>query len=380
MVRQKNRTYQPITISPPSFNSGCSGIDAYFGGISFMNGQQLGQLLRQMGTQAATYALQLGLKTMAPQVEGLLSQLRKLALDANALMMSDCRQVQQLFAATLPKGSAFQEHACIDVRKQRGSEDWFGAKSKCSKVEDITSNACHAQRESPDLLVGEYNLLWHIMKKRGLSRDEKLLWHTLAGTIVHRREGKRLVPIPYLGRGADSKTWDTLLRGGVFDILACDTEDLCLRPLWRPTSLSTGLKDRIRALVQGLQAKYLQNAPLTETEITFLNDVAGVPLWKYIQVLSASGTFMPFEAILDHVALQLLLSQLERLLSEVESHLHALEGHQQESAQLEVFAKRLQSLKTHLHLRQGPLTQQAVFQLNQMITAEENRVRVTNGV
>ena len=29
MVRQKNRAYQPITISPPSFNAGCSGIDAY---------------------------------------------------------------------------------------------------------------------------------------------------------------------------------------------------------------------------------------------------------------------------------------------------------------------------------------------------------------
>lgn len=382
MVRQKNRAYQPITISPPSFSAGCSGIDAYFGGASFMNGQQLGQLLRQMGTQAATYALQLGLKTMAPQVEGLLSQLRKLALDANALMVGDCRQVQQIFASALPKGTAFQEHACIDVKRQGGGEDWFGAKEKCSKPDQITSGATESQKKNPDMLVGEYNLLWHILKKLGssLSKEEKVLWQTLAGTIVHRKEGERLVHVPYMGKAADDKMWDTLLKGGFVDTLACDDEEKCLYPIRKETIVLKGLKEKIAKMIRDIQDKYLSNAELSPSEISFLNDVASVPIWKYIQVLSASGSFMQFDAILDHMAIQLLLSQLERILSDVEAHLHLLEGHQQESSQLEAFGKRLQHLKTQLRLRQGPLTQQAMFQLNKMIESEENRVRIINNL
>ena len=380
MVRQKNRAYQPILISPPSFSAGCSGIDAYFGGISFMNGQQLGQLLRQMGTQAATYALQLGLKTMAPQVEGLLSQLRKLALDANALMVGDCRQVQQIFASALPKGSAFQEHACIDVRRQGGGEDWFGAKDKCSKPEQISRGAVEAQRRSPDMLVGEYNLLWHILKKLPLSKEERVFWQTLAGTIVHRKEGERFIHVPYFGKAADDKTWDTLLKGGVLEALACDEDDKCLQPVRKETLMPKGLKELIGNKIHSIQEKYLNNAELSESEINFLNDVASVPVWKYIQVLSAAGSFVQFDAILDYVALQLLLSQLERILSDVEAHLHLLEGRQQESSQLEAYGKRLQILKTQLRLRQGPLNQQAVFQLNKIIESEENRVRIINNL
>lgn len=382
MVRQKNRAYQPITISPPSFSAGCSGIDAYFGGVSFMNGQQLGQLLRQMGTQAATYALQLGLKTMAPQVEGLLSQLRKLALDANALMMGDCRQVQQIFASSLPKGTAFQEHACIDVKRQGGGEDWFGAKEKCSKPEQIASGAAESQQKNPDMLVGEYNLLWHILKKLGssLTKEEKVLWQTLAGTVVHRKEGERLVHVPYMGKAADDKMWDSLLKGGLVDTLTCDDEEKCLYPIRKETLVLKGLKEKIAKMIRDIQDKYLSNAELSPSEISFLNDVASVPIWKYIQVLSASGSFMQFDSILDHMSIQLLLSQLERILSDVEAHLHLLEGHQQESNQLEAFGKRLQHLKTQLRLRQGPLTQQAMFQLNKMIESEENRVRIINNL
>ncbi|MEI8321220.1 MAG: conjugal transfer protein TraH [Alphaproteobacteria bacterium] len=385
MVRQKNWAYQPITISPPSFNAGCSGIDAYFGGVSFMGGEQLGNLLRQMGTQAQTYALQLALKTMAPQIENLLSSLRKMALDFNSLMVGDCRQVQQIFASALPKGTAFQEHACIDVKKQGGGEDWFGAKEKCRSPDKIAEGAKQAQEKNPDQLSGEYNLIWHILKKltgEGLLPDEeKEFWQTMTGTIVHRQEGDRFIHIPYAGKAADDRTWDTLLRGGTLDGLSCEGDkSKCLRPKSVPLTLKEGLKDKISKKIYELQDKYTEGKALSEHDILFLNDVVSVPLWKYIQVFSAAGGSANFEPILDYIALQLLLSQLEKILSEVESHLHLLEAHQQESSQLEAFGKRLQGLKTQLKLRQGPLTYQAIFQLNQMVEMEEKRIRLINGL
>lgn len=384
MVRQKNRAYQPMTISPPSFNAGCSGIDAYFGGISFMNGEQLGNLLRQMGTQAGTYALQLALKTMAPQIENLLSQLRKMALDFNSLMIGDCRQTQQIFASALPKGTAFQEHACIDVMKQSGGEDWFGAKKKCSEPKSISEGAKKAQEKNPDLMVGEYNLIWHILKKLTgeglLPDDEKEFWQSMTGTIVHKRQGDRMVSIPYAGKAADDKTWDVLLRGGQLQGLTCADKDKCLEIRSAALPLKEGLRERISKKILLLQQKYLDREALSEEDILFLNDVAALPLWKYIQVFSAVSGSAHFDQIYDYIALQLLLSQLEKILSEVESHLHILEAHQQESSQLEAFGKRLQVLKTQLRLRQGPLSQQAVFQLNQMVEMEEKRIRLMNNL
>ena len=386
MVRQKNTSYQPLNISPPSFSAGCSGIDAYFGSISFMKKNELVNMIRQMGTHVGTYAFQLAMKTMAPQVENLLSQLRKLALDINSLMIGDCRQVQQIFAAALPKGTAFQEHACIDVRKQSGHEDWFGAKEKCSEPGNMVQGAKDAQIKSPDLLVAEFNLTWHILKKLkdqgSLLEADMEFWLTMVGTIVRKDLGRGdFETIFYSGKAADELTWQHLLKGGRINGLVCGDREKCLDVQSQVIPIEEGLGEKIGKQIRTLQRKYLANREdLSPEDLTFLNNVAELPLWKYIQVLSARGSSARFEAIHDYIALRILLSQLDSIISEVDAHMHVLQGKQMEAEKIKEYRDHLHNLKTQLHQRQGPMTQQTMFQLNQMIEADEKHVRLVHGL
>jgi conjugative transfer pilus assembly protein TraH len=385
MMRQKNRSYQPINISPPSFGAGCSGIDAYFGSISFMSGDALVKMIRQMGTTAGTYALQLGLKTMAPQIENLLSQLRKLALDANALMMGDCRQVQQIFAATLPKGSAFQEHACIDATKG-GGEDWFGAKEACKKPEKMAAALEKKQTDSPDLMVNEFNLTWHILKKlaeqRYLTKEDMEFWLTMVGTVVNKREGTGpLKPTFYTGKAADEATWTNLVKGGEISGLSCEgDEDKCLSMKRKTIEIKESLGDKIEKQINKLQEKYLGKAVLDDTDIAFLNNVADLPLWKYIQVLAAHGGGGRYTAIYEYVALRILLSQLDRIVSEVDGYMHLLQDMQMEAEKIKEYREHLNTLKNQLRQRQGPMTQQTLFQFNQMVESYEKHVRLMHSL
>ena len=84
VMRQNNAVIQPINISLPSLGAGCNSLDMYFGSLSFLQTDKLVQLGRQVMTGIPTYGFQLALKTMSPQIENMLSQLRKYVQDMNA--------------------------------------------------------------------------------------------------------------------------------------------------------------------------------------------------------------------------------------------------------------------------------------------------------
>ncbi|KJV77148.1 conjugative relaxosome accessory transposon family protein [Rickettsia hoogstraalii str. RCCE3] len=81
----------------------CSGIDAYLGSFSLISGEELVQLMKNIGTQAKAYAFSLGLKTFAPQIENALKDLRNLAMEMNQFAKSDCEMTKAIFAAILLK-------------------------------------------------------------------------------------------------------------------------------------------------------------------------------------------------------------------------------------------------------------------------------------
>jgi len=111
-MRTSSTGFQPFTLTPPSLQMGCSGIDLYTGSFSLISGNELVGLAKKLGTQAASYGFQLSLKTFAPQIENLLKDLRNLAMQANQFAVEDCQLVQSAFASALSKNSAMYETAC----------------------------------------------------------------------------------------------------------------------------------------------------------------------------------------------------------------------------------------------------------------------------
>lgn len=188
-MRQTNSALHPINISLPRLGVGCNSLDLYFGSFSFLKGDQLVQLARQVATGVPTYAFQLGLKTIAPQIENLMSQLRKYIQDMNGLMLNSCQMSQQLVGGLWPKGTAASEQICMD-QKRGGNEDWFGARKHCEKPKEVNAQVDSATIKYKDLLMGEYNLVWHVLKKIPEYKNNKELATfilSVTGTLISKK-------------------------------------------------------------------------------------------------------------------------------------------------------------------------------------------------
>lgn len=235
VMRQKSKVIQPFNVSLPRMSMGCGGIDMYFGSFSMMKGQEMVQLLRSMATGMPVYAFQLGLKTMAPQLENLMTQLRKNIQDMNALMLDSCQMSQNIVGGLWPKGTEASEQICKDSVRG-GGEDWFGAQKHCQKEGEADRQVVEAQKKNPDLLHGEYNLTWHVLKKiPGYSEDKDFAYFvmTAIGTVISRKDDKAEsgFKIHTIEGKADHEDFlQACLKGGQLPYYLCDEEDKCLHP------------------------------------------------------------------------------------------------------------------------------------------------------
>lgn len=79
---------------PPSIDAGCGGIDMFLGSFSFIDADQLINLLQAIATNAAGYAFKLALTTMCPTCEQAIESLQKAIQKLNAMAGDSCRLAQ----------------------------------------------------------------------------------------------------------------------------------------------------------------------------------------------------------------------------------------------------------------------------------------------
>lgn len=83
-----------INFTPPSFASGCGGIDLFGGSFSFINAAQFIALLRAIAQNASAYAFHLALKNLCEQCSTILSGLQKVVQSANEFTGNSCQLAQ----------------------------------------------------------------------------------------------------------------------------------------------------------------------------------------------------------------------------------------------------------------------------------------------
>ncbi len=95
-VHVPSDTVQFISISPPSFSAGCSGINMYFGGFSFISGANFGKLIQAVMQAAPGYVINLAIRTLCPECSDILTELQKLAEAANGMGQNACHIAKSL--------------------------------------------------------------------------------------------------------------------------------------------------------------------------------------------------------------------------------------------------------------------------------------------
>jgi conjugative transfer pilus assembly protein TraH len=230
-LREGSTTVNPLTVSMPNYGAGCNNIDMYFGSISFVRSEQLVAMLKQLKKGVPTYGFQLALKSWFPMGEGLLSEIREKIEKMNALMLNSCQLSQQIVGGAWPKGTAASEQICMDA-KRSSDMDWFGARNHCNQSE--SANALMSARDKhKDLMVAEYNLVWHIVKKMGTYSDSSKremaeFVMSIVGTLISVKEGNSF-KTRIIGPRADQKEFvAAYLKGGQTTVLRCDETGKCL--------------------------------------------------------------------------------------------------------------------------------------------------------
>lgn len=376
LLRQKSHAVSPLNLTLPQVGAGCQGLDLTFGSISFIKAQELVELLRRMGSAVPTYAFQLALKTMAPQVENLTSSLRKMVQDMNGLLLDSCQSTQALVGGLWPRGTAASEMICQESLRN-GNTDWFGARKHCQEEGTVHQRVEETRARSPDLMQGAYNLTWHVLQKMPEYKDNPAFCQfvlTTVGSVVSRKDGSRFRVDFLEGKGDQQDYLTAYLKGGQASLYVCDEPRRCLSP--RLTLLPVTEKETLSAKtaqkIHGLWIKYTEGKGLTSEEKAFLTDASHLPLYKYIQVSAAVGTPFIMNDACDYIAITLLLSQMERIASEVLAALESLAAVQLEASLVEKFKKKVQGLRLRLHGLQSQADALSIWRLNQMIASYEH--------
>jgi conjugative transfer pilus assembly protein TraH len=390
VMRQKNKVVSPFNISLPHLGMGCGGIDMFFGSISAIKGEEMVQLLRSMAAGIPTYAFQLAMKTMAPQLENLMAQIRKYVQDINNMMVDSCQMSQNIVGGLMPTGTAASEIICQDALRQTGA-DWFGARKHCQKDGAASSTTAEARKKSPDLLQGEYNLTWHVLQKMPQYKDDKDFCHfimTTVGTLISRKDDQDKqgrMKLHTIEGKADQKDYlVAYLKGGKTARYACDENDRCLNPKLGEIDVKDdgkqqqSMKAKTAKRISDLWNKYKGNQAITSVELAFLNDAVNVPVYRYIQIAAAVGTPFIMDDTSEYIAVSVLLTQFDKISAEILEALDNLQSVQLESGTIEGFKDNVQSMRGRLQMLLSTADGEAIWRLNQMIQAHEQTLAARN--
>ncbi len=394
-VRQKNKIIQPFNIRLPSGigQGSCGDMDLHFGGISFMQGNDFKEMLQKVARGLPSYGLQLAMKTYAPQVEGLMSDLRHHLQMINNMTLDDCRMRQAMFDAVLPKQGAMRETLCQDIKRRSGDGDFFGAMSSCRSEEQ--QHAHKSEKKYDDLLSGEYNLVWKVLQRIDKYKGDIELAEfimSVTGTVISRKtkgdndkSGSTYELVTNSPQADDLDFAEAHLDGGKVYQLACDEHKECLKPRLVEINITgdKSMTSRVINVVNGLKSKYLEGADtkgngLTPEERSILGDAYSVPIFKYIQVAAAANSqVVLMKDAARYIAISLILSRFDTVSSEIMTAVETLESIQLDQTAIKAFKKNLQNARTRVQAMLKKSDFEGIWRLNQHIRALENIIEAS---
>ncbi|MFP3120175.1 conjugal transfer protein TraH [Rickettsia sp. R2] len=338
-IRTNKTSFNPISITPPSLNMSCSGIDSYLGSFSIISGDELVQLMKNIGTQAKAYAFSLGLKTFAPQIENALKDLRNLAMEMNQFAKGDCEMTKAIFASILPKDSAMRESVCRNLQSSSGF-DYFAAGKRCRSDLEQKQALIKAQNKDLELMLTDYNIFTKAAEKVGIPENMRNALMSMLGTIIVRDNNVYFLE----SLAQDEKSWITHLKGGESaSIYNCDNSN-CLNPVIRRNitiAPDQSYQGKAKTKLDELKSKLASNNEFNNADISFLSSIGeAFPIYDYITLEAISGVTI-LDSSSELVASYSLLQHLKEVILEVRKAVNMLKPKQVADHHLTAYLKAL---------------------------------------
>jgi hypothetical protein len=192
-VRTPVNNYQLLSFQAPNLKYGCGGIDAFLGGFSFINKEQIIAMARQIGSSAVSTAFYLALDSMSPELSALMKRLQEWADKANKFNINSCEAGTRMGASIWREMGGDKTDFCTRSKSGAGVfADETTAKIACqtdgwdfSWVPGSTpvTESDKAERKLKEMLAG--NIVWKALKTAGIKDDGLAeLIMSVTGTVV----------------------------------------------------------------------------------------------------------------------------------------------------------------------------------------------------
>ncbi|WP_127471976.1 conjugal transfer protein TraH [Thiomicrorhabdus aquaedulcis] len=392
-VRIPQKNYQLATFDPPRLSASCGGIDAFAGSFSFINSEQLVQMLQNIGNNAAGAVFQLAMDSVAPQLGAVLKYFQDMANKINALNVNSCEAAKGIVLAG-QNGSL--QNGFFNDMKEMGSnvlgvaQDWSGIKEsfdkdpkEVTKTKDSLIGSSSPLSEDEKFWVSPGNLLWRAMDKvttngGGLSNDEKHIIQALVGTVIIK-DGSGDTPMPeaahelpmflspleaFMGTDPSSQV--------VLPIYTCSDVQTC------KTVSNTGQTVRIKSLrniihekMQKTQEKIMNRSGGVTLDDYEVVNMSFLPVWTMMESeYRTGGVLGTLNAAEEVIALAYTAGLLKRTLKSVHVALQATGKAKNEGIQLAVKQLEAEIYRVNSEVDRG--MQEAMVRFSTYTTAKQS--------
>lgn len=317
-IRTPVRNIQLISVTLPDIKSGCGGIDAYLGSFSFINSDSIKILGKQILSNAAGYAFDLGLETICPQCKAVKDYLQKLAADTNNMNISTCQAAQSIVGGLWPRTQAANAQICQDLgTKHDVFSDWAASRQGCG-VGGETGNVFNkATDDEKKRIPRNRNLTWDTFSKLNqfFSNDRALkeFIMSMVGTVIYDAQGNPTFLQP---RGGSESMFNTLLNGGTEKIYRCNDSNTCLSPTLASFTLTEGegMTGKVRNMLNDIFGKSRNDTPLTNNEKALISSTR-VRLLRYIIDSASVGMDQSVvSSLAEYIAADMVMSYINGLI------------------------------------------------------------------
>lgn len=240
-MRMPHKTYNMASVTPPSWNAGCGGIDLFMGGFSYINKDQFVAMLRNIGSNALGYGFKLAIQNLCPTCDNVMQSLQATAQIINRQNMDSCETAKGIVNASLPdtwtrgKQDAAKNFGVNTNLFSDLTDAWTNVMNNEARA-NSTINTVAASDSSAKEAMPSGNVTWKALKKlQGIDDAYRMILMSMVGTAIFPTSGgsesARTLPAldisleQLVGKQDASPNLD-------LDIWRCDTtgEDGCLNP------------------------------------------------------------------------------------------------------------------------------------------------------
>jgi len=308
-MRMPKRTYQLATVTPPSWNAGCGGIDLFAGGFSYINKEQFVAMLRNIGSNALGYGFKLAIQNLCPTCDNVMQALQATAQAANRLNMDSCEAAKGVVNAALPdtwtrgKQNAAKNFGVDTNLFENITDAWTSVMNNESRANQTVNAAASARPEAKDALPTG-NVVWKALKKLdGISDEQRMILMSMIGSTIFSTEVMTSAPKKLVRKEITVETLvgaRTTSETITVPIWRCDTtsEDGCLSPT-EDEITTRSFKTMVRQKMEKISDKLASRSTHDDMASTlgFLN-ATDLPIYKMLAVTTTLNNTSMADALI----------------------------------------------------------------------------------